>query len=64
MGMMPKKRWSKVSHVPRIFRSALSNRGQQRALVEPKSKPKRIIQIRFISPDGSTEDGPRVVLDE
>ena len=43
---------------------SLESRAAARALVERKSKPKRIIQIRFLSPDGTVTDGPRVVLDE
>lgn len=43
---------------------SLESRAAARTLAERKSKPKRVLQIRFVSPDGSIEDGPRVVLDE
>jgi hypothetical protein len=43
---------------------SVESREAARALAERKSKPKRIIQIRFVSPDGTATDGPRFVLDE
>ena len=43
---------------------SLESRVAARALAERKSKPKRVLQIRFLSPDGTVTDGPRVVLDE
>jgi hypothetical protein len=43
---------------------SVESRAAVRALAERKSKPKRIIQIRFVSPDGTATDGPRFVLDE
>lgn len=43
---------------------SVESRAAARALAERKRKTKRIIQIRFVSPDGTATDGPRVVLDE
>jgi hypothetical protein len=43
---------------------SMESRATARALAERKNKAKRIMQIVFVSPDGSKEDGPRIELDE
>ena len=40
------------------------SRAAARMLAERKSKPKRVIQVVFVSPDGTREGGPRIELDE
>ena len=43
---------------------SIESRAAARMLASRKSAEKQVIQIRFVSPDGRVEDGPRIVIDE